>query len=145
MSEDLFGGADQLDPAKALEHLQVPRTHRWEGTLRDMLDAVTHALTEPLGTEQAQRLAPAVVLTLCDTVGGSVCYLPRGAVLHQAIRDAQLFHDWRYGGLLPPALARKYRLAVQTVYEIIARQRELARRQEPDLFGFQDETGGRDE
>ncbi len=52
------------------------------------------------------------------------------------MRDAAIFQDWKERGIQPLELARKYRLVNQTIYDIIAKQRALHRRQEPDLFGY---------
>jgi Mor family transcriptional regulator len=89
---------------------------------------------------RAPELARQVVFSLCETMGGSVVYLPRGSALKRAMRDAEIFQDWRENNTDPTTLARKHRLASQTIYEIIARQRALHRRQEPDLFGFDQGT-----
>lgn len=133
---DMFGEDTALDQDKALEQLD-PRTYRWEGTVRDMFDAVCLAMRKQgVDAGSVDRLAPPIVLQLCDTIGGQVGYVPRGEAVRRAMRDARLFDDWRVRGKKPPQLAVDYKLAVQTVYEIIARQRALHRQQEPDLFGF---------
>jgi len=135
-SLDMFGEDGALDATKALEAVGSPHAFRWEGTLRDMMDAVRLALEKQHIEKTAiERIAPTVVMQLCDTLGGQIAYLPRGAAVKRAIRDARLFENWK-NGAKPHELSAAYKIAVQTVYEIIHRQRALARRNEPDLFGF---------
>ncbi|WP_160286850.1 Mor transcription activator family protein [Pseudomonas knackmussii] len=142
MTEQLFeDDGSQLDPAKVLEHMGNPAVlKRWEGTLMEMVELAEHALRDALGDQDnVPLLARQVVLQICDTMGGSIIYLPRGERLRVAIRDASIFREWRDGNRSIPELVRKHRLAMQTVYDIIARQRALHRRNEPDLFGFGNE------
>jgi Mor family transcriptional regulator len=134
---DMFGDDLTLDPEKVLEHLdvEVPK-RRWDSMMRRLMLAVTDALGKHLSPDQVEQLAPNVVLSICDQVGGHICYFPRGVALRAALRDIQLYADWKHRNVPPYELATKYQLAVQTVYEIIKRQRLLARQKEPDLFGF---------
>ena len=129
---------DKLDPRQVLAHMQDPEVlNRWEGSILEMVELVEIALQAKLGNKvHVPELARHVVLALCETMGGSVMYLPRGSALKRAMRDAAIFHDWRVNNTNPTALVRKYRLASQTIYEIIARQRALHRKREPDLFGY---------
>lgn len=136
--------ADKLDPAKVLANMEDPAIkHRWEGTLKEMVEIAEAELAQrlPDKPEQAAELARAVVFAICNTMGGSVLYLPRGTALQNAIRDAALFRDWRDHNIGPLELVRKYKITSPTVYAIIARQRALHRRNEPDLFGFEGSTG----
>lgn len=142
MNDQLFDDdGSQLDPNKVLAHMDDPSVlARWEGSLMEMVELAEHALRETLGEQEiVPQLARQVVLQICDTIGGRVIYLPRGTKLRTAMRDAAIFRDWREGKSSIPGLVRKHRLAMQTVYDIIARQRALHRRNEPDLFGYEDE------
>lgn len=141
MNEQLFpDDSDKLDPAKVLAHMQDPAVlTRWEGTLREMVEIAEAKLNgEMKDGITAAELARHVVFAICDTLGGSVIYLPRGDSLKRGMRDAAIFQDWKEKGIQPLELARKYRLVNQTIYDIIAKQRALHRKNEPDLFGFED-------
>ncbi|TBV12773.1 Mor transcription activator family protein [Stutzerimonas kirkiae] len=131
-----------LDPKKVLAHISDPVVlKRWEGTLREMVEIAEASLQDQLGeSDQVPLLARHVVFGICDAMGGSIIYLPRGERLKIAMRDVEIFKLWRERDASPAVLARKYRLAVQTIYDIIARQRALHRRSEPDLFGFDEGT-----
>lgn len=133
---------DRLDPNKVLANMSDPAIlHRWEGTLKEMVEiAETELRSRVKDAAEVPELARAVVFAICDTMGGSVIYLPRGDALKKAIRDAAIFRDWRENNIQPVDLVRKYRLASPTIYDIIARQRALHRRSEPDLFGFDEGT-----
>jgi Mor family transcriptional regulator len=97
----------------------------WHGTLGDMHAAITAVLRESghVG-EQSARLASDIAMGVCTALGGRVVYLPRGESVRRATRDLRIFSDWRELGLNPIALAKKYRLSMQTIYEIIGRQRK---------------------
>jgi Mor family transcriptional regulator len=141
MTDQLFpDDSDKLDPNKVLAHMQDPTVlNRWEGTLREMVEIAEAKLNgEMKESATAAELARHVVFAICDALGGSVIYLPRGDSLKRGMRDAAIFHDWKEKGLQPLELARKYRLVNQTIYDIIAKQRALHRKSEPDLFGFED-------
>lgn len=141
--EQLFPDkGDNLDPDKVLAHLENPAViARWQGSLREMFELAERALRDKLDSpERAAELARHVVFTLCDTMGGSIIYLPRASGLKRAMRDADIFQDWRHKNATPSQLARKHRIAIQSIYAIIARQRALHRKQEPDLFGYDEGT-----
>lgn len=141
MTGPLFeNDASRLDPAKVLAHMSDPTVlSRWEGSLREMVEIAEAALRNSHGdSERVPEMARQVVFAICDTMGGSVIYLPRGELLKKAMRDAAIYHEWRHGSAQPAQLVRKHRLALQTIYDIIARQRALHRQREPDLFGFDD-------
>lgn len=144
MTKQLFpDDSDSLDPAKVLAHMGDPAVLlRWEGTLKEMVDIAESELRAKLGERtDVPEIARFVVFAICDVMGGSVVYLPRGEALKKAMRDASIFRDWRDNNIQPPELVRKYRLASPTIYDIIARQRALHRRNEPDLFGFEESKG----
>lgn len=143
MNEELFpDDSDQLDAKKVLASMQDPTViPRWEGSLKEMVEiAEAKLLVEMKPTSTAQELARHVVFAICSTMGGGVIYLPRGDALKRAMRDTSIYRDWRDNGIQPMDLVRKYKLANQTIYEIIARQRALHRRNEPDLFGYDEGT-----
>lgn len=143
MTEPLFpDDSDSLDPAKVLAHMADPAVLlRWEGTLKEMVEIAESELRAKLGERtDVPEIARYVVFAICDVMGGSVVYLPRGEALKKAMRDAAIFRDWRDNNIQPSDLVRKYRLASPTIYDIIARQRALHRRNEPDLFGFDEGT-----
>lgn len=127
-------------PDDALDHLDDPTVRSaWEGRLQEICEVVEHALSQRQETRDvASELAFHVVFQLADTLGGSVMYLPRGERLRRAIRDACIYRDWHERGMLPEELHRRYKVAVQTIYAIINRQRAIRRRAAPDLFGFDD-------
>lgn len=143
MTEDLFpDDSDQLDANKVLASMQDPTViPRWEGSLKEMVEiAEAKLLIELKPTSTAQELARHVVFSICSTMGGCVIYLPRGDALKRAMRDTSIYRDWRDNGVHPADLGRKYKLANQTIYEIIGKQRVLHRKSEPDLFGFDEGT-----
>lgn len=144
MTEPMFpDDSDSLDPAKVLAHMGDPAVLlRWEGTLKEMVEIAESELRAKLGERtDVPEIARYVVFAICDVMGGSVVYLPRGEALKKAMRDASIFRDWRDNNIQPSELVRKYRLASPTIYDIIARQRALHRRNEPDLFGFDEPKG----
>lgn len=122
---DLF--ADSPITSDLLDRLDDPAIeHQWEGTLADML-ACSQAALERAGQapEQTHKLAQIVVLALADYMGGRALYLPRGHALKTALRDQQIWREFRGNNVR--LLARRYKLCEQAVYRIIQRQRAIQR------------------
>ncbi|AZE10198.1 hypothetical protein C4K10_1908 [Pseudomonas chlororaphis subsp. aureofaciens] len=143
MNEELFqDDSDQLDPGKILAHMKDPTVlARWEGVLGDMVRVAEAELRKALEDDpRSTELAQLVIYSVCEHLGGGVMYLPNGARLKRAMRDADLYKDWRDKGIKPADLVGKYKISSPTVYDIITRQRALHRRNEPDLFGFEEGT-----
>lgn len=143
MNEELFpDDSDKLDPDKVLAHMESPTVlARWEGTLGEMVRVAEVELRKALDNpDGAPELARRVVYSICEHQGGTVMYLPRGTILKRAMRDAAIYQDWRDHGVKPADMVSKYDLSSQTIYDIIARQRALHRKSEPDLFGFDEGT-----
>lgn len=143
MTDQLFpDDSDQLDPNKILASMSDPTVlARWEGTLGAMVKVAETELRKALSDDQrATDLAQRVIFAVCENLGGSVMYLPRGTRLKNAMRDVAIFRDWRENGIIPADLVGKYTLSSQTIYAIINRQRALHRKSEPDLFGFDEGT-----
>lgn len=143
MTESLFpDDTDSLDPDKVLAHMEDPAVLlRWEGTLKEMVEIAEAELLAKLGERpDVPEIARRVIFVICNVMGGSVVYLPRGEALKKAMRDAAIFRDWRDSNIQPAELVRKYHLASPTIYDIIKRQRALHRKNEPDLFGFDEPT-----
>lgn len=143
MNEDLLPeDFDNLDPEKVLAHMGGSAVFaRWEGTVAEMLKVTEIELcTAGIRPEAASEIARRVVFAICDQVGGTVMYMPRASNLKRAVRDAEIHHDWSVKGIKVADMVRKYSLSSQTIYDIIARQRALHRRSQPDLFGFDDGT-----
>lgn len=143
MTDQLFpDDSDQLDPNKILASMNDPTVlARWEGTLGAMVKIAEIELGKALNDDQrATDLAQRVIFAVCEHLGGSVMYLPRGTRLKNAIRDVAIYRDWREHGIIPADLVGKYTLSSQTIYAIINRQRALHRKNEPDLFGYDEGT-----
>lgn len=135
------GEVDKLDPEKVLAQMSDEVVlKRWEGTLIELASLAEFKLRQllPDRPDDVANIARAVVLAICETMGGSVVYLPRGNAVRRAMRDSEIFREWREKSQRPDVLGRKFDLASQTIYDIIARQRVLHRQQEPDLFGYED-------
>lgn len=141
MTRSLFG--DDL-PSLDLDQVQAilgdqSKIMKWENKLGEMVSAAEHALREQLGErEDIGKLALGVVFWLVESMGGDVMYMPKGKELKTAITHRQIYNDWRFNGMSVEKLARKYRMGMNSVYPILAKQRLLQRKLEPDLFGFDD-------
>lgn len=143
MNEDMFpDDIGNLDAKKVLASMQDPTVlSRWEGSLREMVEIAEIKLLAEMGPDStAPELARHVVFAICSAMGGNVIYLPRGDALKRAMRDAAIFREWLDSNTPIPELVRKYDLANQTIYDIIKKQRALHRKNEPDLFGYDEGT-----
>jgi len=135
--DDLLG--DESFSESLLEHLdEIPRDiqRKWPKDLAALIDIYEASLKrQGLDNALARRLAHFLLAELANYCGGRHIYLPKGDRLKHAIRDVDLFRDWRDRGLSPDHLAGKYKISVQHVYRILNEQRTLhLRRVQPDLF-----------
>lgn len=134
---DLLGDDSFSD--NLLEHLDdIPKDiqRKWPKDLAALID-IFEASLKRLGQneDQAKRIAHTLLAEQANYCGGRYIYIPKGDRLRQAIRDVDLFRDWKDCGILPDQLAAKYRLSVQRVYQIISEQRAIhLKRLQPDLF-----------
>lgn len=110
-----------------MSEAKTPLARAWQGTFGDMHATILQTL-QNCGHrgDRASILASNIAMSLCTTLGGRVVYLPRGDAVRRAERDLRIFSDWSELGLAPADLSKKYRLAVQTIYEIIDKQRKIA-------------------
>lgn len=119
---DLFPAAPLPEPAQVLAHLDVQPPDAWEGTLGELLDLVTGTL-ERRGIGSARGHAAAVVIELGRAMGGR--YLPKGDDVARAVRDAQIWRDYRGRPADVDALARRWKVSTIRIYQILAAQRAL--------------------
>lgn len=91
---------------------------KWKGRVADMFDAVFHVLKTKLPESEAAATSQAIVLSMCDALGGYVVYFPTAKRARADVRNKRIFSDWR-GGCSIESLARDHRVSVQTIYSII--------------------------
>ena len=114
------------DPMDLIEHMgnRVPPQHQWPPLLADIF-AVLRAYNLRNGLDETDAAVDARdrCVLLADYFGGRMVYMPTGERLHQALRDAMIWTEFRGNNHL--ALAEKYDLTVVRVYQILAEQRSL--------------------
>lgn len=79
-----------------------------------------------LPESETTKVAQGIVLSLCDVMGGGVVYFPLAKGARAEIRNQRIFADWKDGRPVED-LARDNRIALQTVYSIIAECRKAAK------------------
>ncbi|VXC29770.1 hypothetical protein PSEUDO8Z_100043 [Pseudomonas sp. 8Z] len=94
-----------------------------------MKSVLEHAINKKLDNPKAaEELARDCVVELCNVIGGQVLYIPLGRTIELAIRNQEIFEEWKSGD--PVAnIAKRHRISSQTTYDIIAKERQ-SRRQE---------------
>jgi len=122
------------DPMKcgALEFLDehsaaLPPVRRWPETLRHLVDVLASYNERGLRMSHKQAADDAAerVFLIADYLGGRNLYLPRGAALRRAARDALIF---RLVESLPKdEVCRMWGLSEIYLYKIIAEQKRLTR------------------
>lgn len=122
---DLFPSSPLPDPEQVLAHLDVVPPDAWEGCIGELLDVVT-AVLERGRVGDARVHAATVVVEIARQVGGR--YLPRGDDIARAVRDAQIWRDYRGRTSDVELLARRYRLTTNRIYQILGAQRALERK-----------------
>lgn len=81
----------------------------------------------------AKSLAVSISKTLVEDFGGEVIYIPKGILIPLSGRDWAIYNEFK--GDNHKALARKYKVSVAWVYQILKRvhKQEISKRQ-GDLF-----------
>lgn len=123
-------GADSFDDPSLLDHLgdlqQVDQRH-WPRRLIELLDIIVACLQRlhRHDSEAAHAEARNITLALANYFGGEQIYIPRGKELERALRDKAIWND--YDGRNHNELARRYKLSIPQIYNIIESQRRLHR------------------
>jgi Mor family transcriptional regulator len=93
--------------------------------LQDLADKIAAQLQSRFGVDgpAARAAATAVAVGVADDWGGQLVYIPQDMAGRLAQRNKTIWREFH--GDNHAELASKYGLCVQTVYSIIAEQREL--------------------
>jgi Mor family transcriptional regulator len=125
--QDLLG--DSSYNAGLLEHLEnLPPEARekWPKDFAALCDIYeTELAAMALEPEQARHISLRLLLALASYGGGRIFYLPKADRLRQAIRDRQIWQEFK--GHNHEALAKKYNLTVPRIYAIVREQVALHR------------------
>lgn len=115
---------DQADSLVGQDLAEVPE-HKWAPMLANMV-AVLEALYRRRGMAEGEafKLASDSAMALAEYFGGRVVYLPRGDRLKNALRDAEIFREFR-GSANVDQLVEKYGLSAIRLYAIHAEQKAL--------------------
>lgn len=107
---------------------------RWPSLLVEVIDVMqAELLRQNFAEPQAKLTASKLVGVMAHYFGGKSFYLPAGDKIKEALRDAEIYHD--FTGKNVSALVKKYRLSESTIYAILRQQRMLHRkRHQMDLF-----------
>lgn len=102
--------------------------------LTDLAKHVEEELAKQMPLANARQVGIDVARRISQAWGGSVIYMPRGILFKLSERDIQIWRD--FTGNNHQALARKYGVSEQWVYQIVKKMRkEEIDRLQPDLFG----------
>ena len=98
---------------------------RWPADLVALLDVAAHALAEAFPKEQAENAAIIAVSAIANYHGGRMFYLPKGAGLARALRDREIYRQYKHTRESIVELAEKHGMTEQAIYRIVSQQREL--------------------
>ncbi|MBE4040025.1 Mor transcription activator family protein [Vibrio parahaemolyticus] len=125
--------SDEEIDNKVLDHIgDLPEgSAAWPAMLLELHGVVANELKQA-GIETPD-LPLKVVMSIGEYMGGMQVYLPRGDKLKQQIRDMEIFNE--FNGRNVPQLAKRHHLTSKTIYEIIARMRQVeTQRRQFSLF-----------
>lgn len=107
-------------------HADLPPKDRWPPMLRHLVQVLVAYNERALKMTPKQAADDAIerVVLIAHYLGGRYVYLPRGDVLRRAARDAVIYR-LSERGLQAPELADMFRLGVNAVWDICARERRL--------------------
>lgn len=96
----------------------MPFPKSYPETLRDLADCIEQTLGQ-IAADPAIHPALAVVEGIRTRFGGSLLYIPKGAEMDRATRDAKLCAA--FTGRNHHELSRRYGISISCVYRSIAR------------------------
>ncbi|HJW23788.1 MAG TPA: Mor transcription activator family protein [Rhodocyclaceae bacterium] len=131
--DDLFPITEEDGVLLSEAAVAVPREH-WPKSLADMLDVATAALERAgIAPDLAGEYSRRVLLAIAQFHGGLSWYLPAGDDIERALRDDAIFRA--SGRMSMTEIARRHKISLQRVYQIVAEQMALRRKAiQPDLF-----------
>lgn len=95
----------------------------WPQTLADMVDILrATALDRGKSETEAMLEARRTIMVLAHYFGGQVIYLPRNEKLRLALRNQQIWYEFK--GRNIQALAKKHKLTETMIYGILKEQRK---------------------
>lgn len=110
--------------ASSTQENEADKEARWNSTVEEMISVLEHVLSKPeIKEKPPAELATICTLELCDVVGGVVVYIPRGKKIKIKLRNDEIFKAWTNGEDVR-SIAKRHRMAIQTIYDIIARNRK---------------------
>ncbi|QLG92390.1 hypothetical protein HZF02_20035 [Pseudomonas yamanorum] len=96
-------------------------TSVWNGTALELFESIEAAITKAASKDSSPtHLANEATLGIVQAMGGRVIYIPRGHRHNQDQRNKEMYALWRNHDVPVSDLAKKYRLASASVYEIIS-------------------------
>lgn len=99
---------------------------KWTKVVDEMLGVIEHSISNTVEHDTTpKKLAQEVIAGLCRVMGGQVIYLPFANVFDRATRNKEIYESWKAGAEIKD-LARNYKMAVQTIYDILARERQTS-------------------
>lgn len=135
---DLPYDPERIDPGH-VEHMadrlaDADVEARWSSRLAELFDVfVAHLRRQGRDDDSAAAEARRLVVLLSKHFGGRQWYLPRGADLDRALRDATIYKQM--GRLPVEEIARQHGLTTSRVYQIHKEQGVLRlRKVQPGLF-----------
>lgn len=136
MSQQEMFDAMQADIGDLLEHIDEVKDdpRAWPKMLAELVDVIADdAIHRGRDEETAFAEARRAVALLANYAGGRMIYLPRNDKLRIALRDNQIYRQFRGDNIT--ALAITHGLTDMQVYNIIASQRKLTmKRKQRPLF-----------
>ncbi|MDQ7002628.1 MAG: Mor transcription activator family protein [Ghiorsea sp.] len=130
--------AMEADVADIINHMDddsvADEKRAWPSTLAEAIDVLTaDAKERGLDDKQALKEARRTILLLSNYWGGRMLYLPRNEKLRLALRDNQIWLEFKGDNV--QALADKHKLTSTMIYIILKAQRRLTlSRKQKNLF-----------
>lgn len=136
--QDLFADDHELigqlfDRLDGIPDMEI--FHKWPRTLTEIIEVMSAELVrQGENTDNAKRKASKLVGVMAHYFGGQSIYLPTGETLQEALRNVQIFDEFRGNNVAE--LVKKYRLSESHIYAILREQRALARKRYQHDFDF---------
>ena len=103
----------------------MPQSAQYPELLADLADCVRQRLCLTLAADQAENLSMGITEDIRTRFAGCLVYIPIDAAGNRARRNESIIAE--FDGSNHKALARRYRIGVCTIYDIIARAKKAGK------------------
>lgn len=112
----------------------MPQSNKYPELLADMADCIQQRLCLTLPADQAETLSMSITEDIRARFAGCLVYIPIDAAGNRARRNKAIVAE--FDGSNHKALARRYRVGISVIYDVIAKTKKAGEIDRQHLTGI---------